>query len=277
MNLFRFFAYANWYIAGAAALLASTTWLRFGFEVEYDVVVFVFLATLLLYTFQRILKFLYLKQHGEIYNWCVTHYKYLVVQGILSLLSLVPLVSRFPVIVLYSFLTAGVFSLLYLFVSPLNLKLTGLRHLPFVKSVLTAIVWSVVTALIPLLNNSQNDVSETDISWVYIEHLLFIYVLIIPFDIRDMQIDSATMKTLPQLVGAKAASLIGAILLLTFLLISELADAPRPLPVLITFSITAIMLLIDKNKLPQLFYFFVFDGLIYLYALLFWLACVWVN
>ncbi|MFI5204741.1 MAG: hypothetical protein ACHQF2_09620 [Flavobacteriales bacterium] len=271
MRVLKFLAWSNWIISLGAALLASTTWIRFGLPVKYDVLLFIFLSTLLVYTFQRILKFLYIKQHPELYNWCVKHYKFLIVQCVLALLALIPLINYLPVIVLYALLTSAVFSLLYLFVSPFSLKISGLRHLPFLKSILISVVWAIVTAIVPLLCFGNVAISQADISWVYIEHMLFIYALTIPFDVRDMQLDSEKMKTLPQVAGEKNARIIGSVLLLTFLLVTELLNAPRPLPVLFVYGVTAMLLLYPAKNKSFWFYLYLIDGMIYLYAFLFWL------
>jgi hypothetical protein len=270
--LLRFVAWSNWYIAGAATCMVLTTWWRFGLPVQSEILIFVFLSTLLVYTFQRILKFLYLKQHAELYNWCVKHYRFLLFQCIACLLGLIPLFSRLPVLVLYALMTSAVFSLLYLFVSPFSLKVTGLRHLPFVKSVLIAVVWAMVTSLVPLLAYKQVIVNKQEITWVFIEHLLFIYVLMIPFDIRDMHIDSEKMKTLPQVLGARNAGIAGAVILLLFMLVSEFCGYPRPLAVICAFGITSLHILYNYKGQSSMFHLLVTDGMIYLYALLFWIV-----
>lgn len=271
MRALKFLAWSNWIISLGAAMLASTTWIRFGLPVAYNVILFVFLSTLLVYTFQRILKFLFVKQHSELYNWCVKHYKFLIIQCLLALLGLIPLINQMPVIVLYALLTAACFSLLYLFVSPLTLKITGLRHMPFVKSVLISVVWSMVTCIVPLVYYENIPISKSEISWLYIEHMLFIYVLMIPFDSRDVEIDSEKMKTLPQMIGTRNAHLVGSMILLTFLLVSELSGAPRPLPVLLAYGVTAMVMLLQLKNKTFLYYLYIIDGMIYLYAILFWL------
>jgi hypothetical protein len=274
MQLLVFMAHANWIIAGAAAMLTCTTWIRFGLPVQYNALLFIFLSTLLVYSFQRLLKFFYLKLNPDSYNWCVIHYKFLIAQCIIALLASVTFVGDFPVIVIYGLLTAAVFSLLYLFVSPFNLKITGLRHLPFLKSIFTSIVWAVVTAIVPLLFFSHEQVSKSEMSWLYIEHMLFIYCLIIPFDIRDLDIDHARLNTLPQLVGEKNAKITGAAILLVFLLVSEIFNAPRPFPVLVTFGISALLILTASRHKGVLYYSYILDGMIYLYGLGF-LAANW--
>jgi len=50
-----------------------------------------------------------------------------------------------------------------------------------------------------------------------LQRVLFLLAIIIPFDIRDVNADSQSLKTLPQVVGIKKAKIIGYILLFLFI------------------------------------------------------------
>ncbi|MEQ6124643.1 hypothetical protein AAON49_10610 [Pseudotenacibaculum sp. MALMAid0570] len=83
----------------------------------------------------------------------------------------------------------------------------NLRGISYLKIFVVAGVWSGVTAVVPLLENGH----EVDVNLVllFIQRLLFIIVLILPFEIRDIQLDFKDVKTLPQKVGVQQTKRIG--------------------------------------------------------------------
>jgi hypothetical protein len=96
----------------------------------------------------------------------------------------------------------------------------NLREVSYLKIFIVAAVWSGVTSTIPLLANGY----EVDANLVlhFSQRALFILVLILPFEIRDVQLDFEDVRTLPQKVGIDQTKRFGFALLLFALTIEFL-------------------------------------------------------
>lgn len=80
---------------------------------------------------------------------------------------------------------------------------SSLRSMPGLKLALVAFVWAYLSILLPSwLENRQWSV----LAWGdFILRFLLVAGLTIPFDVRDMHLDPAELKTVPQRLGAKLA------------------------------------------------------------------------
>ncbi|MFZ1694996.1 MAG: hypothetical protein WAT74_17500, partial [Flavobacteriales bacterium] len=98
-----------------------------------------------------------------------------------------------------------------LYVTPLRTKtgrVIGLRHVPGLKSLLVAWVWAAGTVLLAADE-------ACGMKWLLVLALLgFYWSIAITFDVRDIVIDSASLRTLPKLLGASAARMLSVSLLL---------------------------------------------------------------
>ena len=110
---------------------------------------------------------------------------------------------------------AGIISLAYVLPIWTGLRL---RDVHYVKIFLIALVFSYVTACLPLVELGWE---LSQIHWgVLLERCLFLLAITLPFDIRDLLIDKHThVKTIPQLLGPErtmrlALALLGLVLLL---------------------------------------------------------------
>jgi len=107
-------------------------------------------------------------------------------------------------------LNAGIVGLYAL---PINILRNGIRHIPFAKNFLISLSWTCIV-LVPFMSESF------PIPWE-IPTIVFISVFaqIIPFDNRDADYDSKSMRTIPQLVGTRIAGFVGFVILITALLL----------------------------------------------------------
>lgn len=101
------------------------------------------------------------------------------------------------------FLNASLILLHFHFQKNLHL----LRNIPGLKLFLIAFSWAGITVLFPLIQNYMS-IRITD--WItFIQRFLFVLVITIPFDIRDINYDNNELKTLPQQVGISKSKIIG--------------------------------------------------------------------
>lgn len=131
------------------------------------------------------------------------------VAGLSSLLLVGPLLpSVWPWL-----LPALVLALLY--VTPFDLAkghAVGLRAVPFLKAVLIAALWAVVTVAVPWRLDQQEHGTFTILSMACMRVPLFMGLAII-FDIRDLRQDAPGLRTVPLLFGVTGAKVIAILLL----------------------------------------------------------------
>ena len=87
-----------------------------------------------------------------------------------------------------------------------------LRDLHYIKIFLIALVFSLVTVFLPVLEQQQ---TLSGIHWIILlERCLFLLAITLPFDIRDLQVDRHhSVKTIPQVLGTQATMRLALLLL----------------------------------------------------------------
>ena len=193
--------YSNSIIGLSAAFLSAGflydagvgNWLIYG--------VFNFFSVLFVYNFHRIYKATFSKVRTPLLEWVFNNKGfvfYLLSISLLTCLALFTVLWKGKIALLLLFGTMVLLSLVY--VVPLFGK--SLRQLPYLKSPLIALVWVVVLFIFPSLNEG---ISFRALVGPVSSYFLFFLALTIPFDLRDMQIDPSTQKTLPMVLGEKGS------------------------------------------------------------------------
>jgi len=178
-------------------------------------------------------------------------------------------------------LISGLLSLFY--VIPFYHK-KSLRLMSIIKVVTVVLVWWLVIMLLPVFSNYTEVVNwqpGNDINWTpyiikSIELFLFVFSLLIPFEIRDLKYDAPSLKTIPQIVGTRKTKYLGMLLLLCAFLLHHFYFMQYEFPYyfipLLIYVITAIAIWFsDKFKADYYVSFFVEA------IPVFWLALYWVT
>jgi hypothetical protein len=125
------------------------------------------------------------------------------------------------------------------------LVLTLLYTLPFfpnrrnarnwagVKIYIVALCWVGVTLFLPVINAGIPLTAAVFL--VALQRFILIFVLILIFEIIDLQVDDPNLKTVPQQIGIKRTKIAGCLLLLGFILL-EIFDAKFNYPTLLLKS-----------------------------------------
>ncbi|HVD96681.1 MAG TPA: hypothetical protein VNB90_00665 [Cytophagaceae bacterium] len=95
------------------------------------------------------------------------------------------------------------------------------RNIPFFKTILVAVVWTLVTVYIPC---SMNGLAVDQFLYWIVSEFLFLFSLSILFDIKDLRKDAAQgVKTIPRYLGVRFTVFISLLLMLvrTLLLYSR--------------------------------------------------------
>lgn len=159
------------------------------------------------------------------------------------------------------------------YLSPL-LLLSVAYFLPFVKlrkntwfKLLTlAIVWTTVTAVVPILLSNPNPFSTNNLLHFFVR-LTFMISICIPFDIRDMEIDKAeNIFTFSQKLGENKTRWIALgfmfvyILLITAEYFLEMFPMKIFIALMLTAVVNAIIIFMSSSKRSEYFYTALLDG-----------------
>jgi hypothetical protein len=173
------------------------------------------------------------------------------------------------------FIAGGLFIFYLLPILPFK-NLYWIKRWGFLKTVLLAFTWTIVTTLIPL----QVPIWEMEplVTLVFIHRLLFMMLLCIIFDKRDAAIDkiSGLQSMATFLNPLKLHFLIGFIFI-SYLIVNYFMKACGiGMAHLISLSliglIALIMYIFSLQKRGYLFYYFGVDGLMFFSAIMTWLS-----
>lgn len=254
--------------AAASAAVYFTAYYTRTLELAKPLVWMVFFATIFGYNLQRILKY-WKSSSGESPHqlWILKNRILILVTCIVSLQVVLIVVARHLDLFLLWWPEALISFLAVILYSFPIYKGKGLRHIPGIKIFLVAGVWTLITAWLPIQLAVQLD--DTTKTYLLADRFCFILLLCIPFDIRDLKFDEATMKTIPQVIGARTA------LYLSMALALALAFLPLWLapdlfpPAVILYGAVIFCLYQTLYVGSKLYHLLVLDGLILLQAVSF--------
>lgn len=96
----------------------------------------------------------------------------------------------------------------------------SLRGVSYLKIIIVALVWAGFTVLVPYYDAYQT--LNFTVVFYAIQRFLLVVVLILPFDIRDVQYDAISLQTIPKKIGIEKTKRLGMILLIISLVIEYL-------------------------------------------------------
>lgn len=145
----------------------------------------------------------------------------------------------------------------------------NLREISGLKIYVIALVWCAVTVFIPVID--YEIAITTDVFLTALQRFVFVLVLMIPFEIRDLQYDSLKLSTVPQRIGIPKTKFIGFFLLLVFFFLELFKDQTsyRNVFVLGIFTlITLLFMLLTKKNQSKYYSSFFVEGLPVLWLIL---------
>ena len=182
--------------------------------------VFVFSSTLLVYNLHKSLSLLRKQSFTEVLL--------LVFSSLLSLEVRILICTGFAGIAVSFFFLSPAQQLLVLSLALITLAYSfpilrvrnagkRIREIFFAKVFSISLVWSLVTVLLPAVNETF---SSTSFWFLFAERVLFIFAITIPFEIRDMQQEKKWgNKTLPIVFGIQKSKRLACLLLILFCLL----------------------------------------------------------
>ncbi len=274
-RFFDFLLFGNIYIAAGAVCLIQSTVKQLGFPDHlYSYSLLAFFATLFIYNLQRIY---YRTVNDNKLNsirrkWISEHQKPIQILTIIG----------FTGVVITFFLNE--FRIVF-YLSPL-LILSIAYFIPFVKlrksawfKLLTlSTVWTITTAVIPMLLGSPL-LLHPIVIWQMVLHILlrfsYVMAICIPFDIRDISIDTAEdVSTLPLKIGESKTKVLAILVTVLFGLITflELITSTISIPVFIALVISMVVTLLSvvfcNSKRSEYYFVAGIDGTMILQGVL---------
>jgi len=222
-KIINFYILSNLHVALAGLCLTKIT--LFKFEINEPLTpVFVGLSIIVSYNFIRFYE-LKTNKLSSLKDWFLTRLKTLSVLSFISGIGLLYILffSDFNITalkLLFPFLLMTLFYVIPLFKIG-NIEIS-FRNFPGLKIFSIGVAWAGVTVLFPLYEAGIE--FTLNIYLEFIQRILILIVIIIPFDIRDVKSDSKRLKTLPQVLGVYGSKCLGLVLLLLFVILTLLGQ-----------------------------------------------------
>lgn len=234
-SAFKFYINSSIHVALTICALVHVTFEKFEISWDFTFALYSFLGAITAY---NLIKY---SNTAKLYHTRLTKsMKSIRIFTILSGVSFMGTVFLLPIEVTLYLLPFVVLSVLY--VAPVFPDNRNLRSYAGMKIFIIAIVWSGVTVLVPLVFAKGN--LNVDFLIEMIQRFLFIVVMMLPFEVRDLQYDDPSLETIPQKIGITNTKVFGSILLVVFLLLTALKDELlSSIEILSTISVTTISLL----------------------------------
>ncbi|WP_345275858.1 hypothetical protein [Litoribaculum gwangyangense] len=120
-------------------------------------------------------------------------------------------------------------------------KQHNLRSIGGLKIYIIALVWCGVTVFLPLIETDY--AIDYDVIIVAVQRFLYVVVLMLPFEIRDLRYDSLKLATIPQKIGVNQTKIFGSLLLIIFFFLEFFKDQTGVDAISILFLLTLITFL----------------------------------
>lgn len=233
-SIFRFYINGSIHVALAITSLVQITFIKFGVSEKHTFLLFSFIGAIAAYNFVKYSKV------SKLYHRRLTKsMKGIRALTIVSFLGFVYLgfqVSLKTVLYMLPFIVLTIFYTVPIFPNKKNL-----RSIAGIKIFIIGIVWAGITVLVPLVHG-QGDLNF-DFFIEMMQRFLFIIVMMLPFEIRDLKFDHESLETVLQKIGVTRTKVFGSILLVFFLLLTAIKDELSSIEILSTILVTTISLL----------------------------------
>jgi 4-hydroxybenzoate polyprenyltransferase len=250
-SFIRFLVFSNIWVAFCVLALAMSSELLLE-TANHQISQFVFFATVFTYNFQRVVRIEKGANHVR-KQWLVENKRFIhsliLLGGIMSGYYF----SQFQTITQIAIVFSGVLSLLYPFC---------LRKIPFSKIFVISFVWAISTMLLLVLEN--NILITQNVVLHLVSRFLFVFAIIIPFDIRDLKYDAKNLRTIPLFLGVQKSKIIGVLALLICAIIAIFQSfentviSSNLLALILLYFVSSIFIVkSDENKSEMYFSFWI--------------------
>ena len=240
-RLFDFYINASIHVALAVGALAYITVWELRIDTSTYLLLFVFFGSITGYNFVK-----YSKLAGMYHRSLAHSLRAIQIFSFFSFGIVTFCLINLPLKVLWITAIFGAFTFLY--AAPF-IRQKSLRSLSGFKIFVVALVWAGVTVLTPLAMTEST--LTMNIGLTFLQRFLFVIVLTLPFEIRDLQYDLTNLRTLPQRLGIRKTKFFGIVLLVLSMSLELLKDAinePHFLSFIIVCLLAGLALIVSGKK-----------------------------
>ncbi len=202
--VFNFYIQGSIHVALAIVCLTLLTGIYLNISLDIYLTGFVFTAAISGYSFVK---------YAGIAKWyhrrLASSLKSIQVFSLFTFFTMVFFFWHLPVSVQVIAVISGLLTLLY--AVPLKRKWKNFRSIPGMKLVIIALVLVLTTVLMPTFYRETH--IDSTVLLLCLLRFLWVIVLILPFEIRDMRVDAISLGTIPQQLGVFKTKIVGSILL----------------------------------------------------------------
>ncbi len=257
--LFDFYLDASIHVAFAVLAFYHVSLINFNIPETKNLDFVIFLSTIITYNF--------IKYGSRAKGYVIVTVKYeKIIQGFSFFAGILLGYFLLGLSVAHFVMLAFLALLCLLYILPFSYKGKNLRSMFTLKVYLVALVWSVCTVI--LLFGDFWPLLSFDVWLTFVQRFLFVLVLILPFEIRDMPIDTHYLRTIPIKIGVKNTKKLGYFVIcfiagLEFLKTQFFVD--QFLILLATLAITALLLKYTRKDQSPYYTKFVVESVPILY------------
>ena len=260
-HILNFYINSSIHVGLSATSLTWISLLDFQIALDKNLLFFVFFATITGYNFVKyfgVAKF----HHRSLTNWL----KAIQIFSFFCFLLMCYFGLQLSMKTLYYIGGFGVITFLYAIpFLPKRFFMDqqqNLRSVVGLKIYLIALVWTGVTVFLPLIEHNL-PVNQTALVMA-LQRFLIVLVLMLPFEIRDLQFDSLKLSTLPQQIGVRLTKFIGCVLLVVIFFLEYFKKHSTDYTeeaLLIIVVISALLLLLARKKQGNYYSAFWVEGI----------------
>lgn len=263
-KLLDFYLNSSIHVSLSVIALCIITSLHFQLSLDLNFLLFIFLSSITGYNFVKFAGIAKLHHRSLTKNL-----KVIQVFSLICFLALVYFVFQVPFEVLLGGALLGLFTLLYAI--PVFSRKRNLRALAGMKVLVIALVWAGVTVILPLVNENMDLNTSSGIE--FLQRFLFVLVLMLPFEIRDLKFDKKELRTIPQRMGVGGTKKLGYLLLIGWCIaevFKETASFASVVSIGVSALVTAFVLSWSKEEKSAYFSSFWVEAIPLLWLLVLW-------
>jgi hypothetical protein len=254
-KIFNFYLNSSIHVSLAVVALQCITYITLDIKWDKNLFFFTFFATITGYNFikySRLAKWHHLSLTESL--------RAIQIFSFVCFMALLYYFTKMTTQVIIACSVLGLLTLLYAL--PVFSRKRTLRSMQGVKIYIIALVWAGVAVVLPVLQASL------DLSWdsriMLLQRFLFVLVITLPFDIRDLKYDDAAIGTIPLKIGVQNTKILGVLLLVALLLLEALKDeitSEIMLSTLVISIFSGLLLLLGKEKQSKYYASFLVESL----------------
>jgi len=260
-RFFEFYLNSSIHVALAVYCLSWLTLLNFNIPYNGNILYFTFYATITGYNFVK-----YFGRAKFHHRSLTKELRIIQIFSFICFLLMCYYTLELQTKTIYAIGILGVITLLYAI--PLLPKKVlfdermNLRRISGFKVYVISFVWACVTVVLPIIDSGYN--IDWDVVLTVIQIFIYVLVVMLPFEIRDMSYDNLRLSTIPQQIGVKKTKMIGVLLLIPFFFLEYFKDEISPtsiIALLIVMALTIIAIVLAKTKQSDYFSSFWVEGI----------------